>query len=174
MSSQDQDVIDRVFSTGYSLISRGNKAVSEVANKVMARVQSVGDEVGHQPLKIEHTASSANGSLHKALQWLHRSRRGLCWGIGTTAVGVLLYWQFEYLVKIPAHLPQSESKCVLVLGDMRDPIIRSQVMDLYRRRFVVFVCTSSAKTRAYLENQEDDDFLRFIDPGSSSLSLIHI
>ncbi|QID88003.1 UPF0744 protein ysc83 [Saccharomyces pastorianus] len=45
---------------------------------------------------------------------------------------------------------------------MNDPIARNQVMDLYRRRFIVYICTENADV--YKKHEEDQDFVYYIDP----------
>ncbi|QLG72106.1 hypothetical protein HG535_0C04600 [Zygotorulaspora mrakii] len=168
MSSQDQDVIDKIFSTGYSLLASGNKVVSDAANKIIDNVSRIGTEAGNKRFEVK-SVGTVGRSGRSPLDWVSRRKNGIFWGLGLTAMGMLLWWQVANLVKVPSSLPQHKKKCVLVLGDMRDPIIRSQVMDLYRRRFVVFVCPASVTKRSNYENQqEEDDFLRFIGPSSSS------
>lgn len=168
MSSQDQDIIDRVFTAGYSLFSKGNTTIADVADRVITTVKQVGEKTGIDKASILEENRKLDNSCFSGhyLSWSRFQRRNILFGIGITASAVVLFWQCKHLLEVPQHLPQSEKKCVLVLGDMHDPIIRSQVMDLYRRRFVVFVCSRNAKT--YRDHEEEDDFLHHIDPTSST------
>lgn len=168
MSSGDRDIVDKLFSAGYSLLTRGNEAVSEVAGRVVDKVRKVqGSDVRRlESYSSEPRSQGAWNSVLGAFSWAYGQRQRALVGVGITAGAFVLFWQCRQLLGIPERLPPSRPSAVLVFGDMRDPIVRSQVMDLYRRGFTVFVCSSNAK--AFRERQEDDDFLRHIDPGSAS------
>lgn len=168
MSSQDQDIIDKVFTAGYSLFSKGNTTIADVADRVITTVKQVSEKTGiDQASIVENNRKLAENYFSGGRSsWFRFQRKNLLFGIGLTASAVILFWQCKHLLEIPQRLPQSEKKCVLVLGDMHDPIIRSQVMDLYRRRFVVFVCSKNAKK--YRDHEEEDDFLHHVDPTSST------
>lgn len=168
MSSGDRDIVDRLFSVGYNVISRGNEAVSDVAGKVVDKVRQVqGKDVKKlESLQLDSKSPGVWKSLGGVVSWSYGQRQRALVGASITAGAIVLFWQCKQLLKVPERLPSSQSRCVLIFGDMRDPIVRTQVMDLYRRGFTVFICSTNAK--AFRERQEDDDFLRHIDPGSAS------
>lgn len=85
--------------------------------------------------------------------WAHRGL--LLVGVGLTSAGLLLYSSTHYLMNaLPTHLTD-DNQVLLVLGDIRDPVVRNQVNELYRRRFIVFVCKRKLK---YGTGEPEDDF----------------
>lgn len=168
MNSGDRDIVDKLFSAGSSLISRGNEVISNVAERVVSKVKEAqGKDVDRlQSVQKGSKLSELWKSFYGAVSRSYGQKQRTLVTLGVTAGAVVLFWQCKLLLDVPKRLQSSQSNCVLVLGDMRDPIVRSQVMDLYRRGFTVFVCSANAK--AFRARQEDDDFLRHIDPGSAS------
>lgn len=168
MSSRDQDFIDGIFSTGHSLFSKGHQVVNAVAERVVSKVREVQGRDGLEltALKADSSSQGSWGYVKEVLQGTLGQQRKTLVGFGVAASALVLFWQTRRFWRIPPRLAASQAQCVLVFGDMRDPIVRSQVMDLYRRGFMIFVCSTNAK--AFRERQEDDDFLRHIDPHSAS------
>ncbi|QLQ78435.1 hypothetical protein HG537_0A06820 [Torulaspora globosa] len=164
MSSSDQDFIDRLFSAGHLVFLKGSQAVNGVVGKVLRKVQ----EGRNGDLVALGSDSGAIGRWDRVKQVLlldrEQQKRTLL-GLGVAIGSVVLLWQARVLWSVPPRLAASQTKCVLAFGDMRDPIVRSQVMDLYRRGFMVFMCSTNAG--GFRERQEDDDFLRHIDPHSA-------
>lgn len=167
--SQDRDIVDQVFSQVDSLYNRSSRVMSSVKDAVVDTVTHIGGDTKVDAALTsskEQAGNSVLGSLGSFGGSLYRQLGTVLLGCGASAVFVVLFWRTGQLLHFPEHLPKSQSQCCLVLGDMHDPIIRSQVMDLYRRRFTVFVCSRDAQS--YREHEEDDDFLIHIDPSSSA------
>lgn len=171
-----QDIVDQVFDRVDSLYSRGSGVVSSVQDAVSNTVSHMGRDSQWETELAARGKEEAGNSMGKSI-WslgsgLYRHLGGkTIFGFGFSALMVVLFWQKGNLLGFPEHLPKNQEKCCLVLGNMHDPIIRSQVMDLYRRRFTVFVCSKDAPS--YREHEEDDDFLVHLDPTSSD-DLAHL
>ncbi|QLL33912.1 hypothetical protein HG536_0F02370 [Torulaspora globosa] len=168
MSSRDQDFVDGLFSAGHSLFSKGSRVMYAVAERVASKVREVQDREGGDlsALKADSGAIGRWSYVKQVFLSARGQQKRAIFGLGVAAGALVLFWQARALWSVPPRLAASQAKCVLVFGDMRDPIVRSQVMDLYRRGFMVFLCSTNAK--AFRERQEDDDFLRHIDPHSAS------
>ncbi len=108
--------------------------------------------------------------------WAHR--KVLLVGLGVTSTGFLAYSASRYLLNsLPTHL-SDDNQVLFVLGDIRDPVVRNQVNELYRRRFIIFVCKRKLN---YGTGEPEDDFtiedltsedggIFFIDADSSGLA----
>lgn len=175
MSSGDQDFIDGVFRAGHSLFSKGSKAMNAVAERVVNKVKQVqGKDIGDvRSLQVDSSVQGRWSYVKKVFLATRGQQKQMILGFGIAASALVLFWQAKRLCDVAPRLSASQAKCVLVFGDMRDPIVRSQVMDLYRRGFMIFLCSTNAK--GFRDTQEDDDFLRHIDPHSTSdlASFIH-
>lgn len=166
-----QDIVDQVFDRVDSLCNRGSKVVSSVQDAVSSTVSHISGDAQWEAELAARTQEEAGNPAIKSLTSLgsafyEKLTNKTVIGCGVSAVMAILFWHKERLLGLPEHLPKNQPKCCLVLGDIHDPIIRSQVMDLYRRRFTIFVCSRDAPS--YREHEEDDDFLVHIDPTSSS------
>ncbi|AQZ11046.1 YSC83 (YHR017W) [Zygosaccharomyces parabailii] len=168
--SQDRDIVDQVFSQVDSLYNKSSRVVSSVKDVVMDTVTHIGGDSQAESALTDRSKDRVGNAVIRSLGSLggsvYKQLGSVLFGCGVSAVFVVLFWRTGQLLHFPGHLPKSQSQCCLVLGDMHDPIIRSQVMDLYRRRFTVFVCSRDAQS--YREHEEDDDFLIHIDPSSSA------
>ncbi|GAV55399.1 hypothetical protein ZYGR_0AV00300 [Zygosaccharomyces rouxii] len=166
-----QDIVDQVFDRVDSLYNKGSKVVSSVQDAVSNTVSQIGGDTQWEAELAARSREEAGSPILRSFSSLgsaiYRQLSGkMVIGCGFSAVMAVLFWRKEKLLGLPEHLPKNQPKCCLVLGDMHDPIIRSQVMDLYRRRFTIFVCSRDAPS--YREHEEDDDFLVHLDPTSSS------
>ncbi|AET38447.1 Ysc83p Ecym_2748 [Eremothecium cymbalariae DBVPG len=75
-------------------------------------------------------------------------------GLGVTALGVLLFAVNKFVIpELGTHI-ENDREVVLVVGEMSDPITRSLVYDLYRRGFIVFICTTKQNKHQGLEEEE--------------------
>lgn len=92
------------------------------------------------------------------------------WPIYTaiTFGGGLLYYGLKRYSFVEPQLPL-ECICnntgiptIVILGDMNDPLIRSQVMDLYRRGYMI-ILISRQNNKIKMRYQNETDFLKFID-----------
>lgn len=87
---------------------------------------------------------------------------------GLTFTSGLLYYGWRKYSCIEPHLPleyihgKEGTPTVIILGDMNDPLIRSQVMDLYRRGYMI-VIVSRQNNKIKAKYQNETDFLKFID-----------
>ncbi|EDO19587.1 hypothetical protein Kpol_1018p124 [Vanderwaltozyma polyspora DSM 70294] len=166
--ASDKDLVDKIFDTGYNLFSSGSELASSVKSKVLTAIKDSGDDdVVNVISKGNYLPRTTNNNpptnISKFVTGVYdRLNFKVFLGIGISATSVLLFWKLTKALSVPQYLTQPQLKCVLIFGDMHDPIVRSQVMDLYRRRFIVFVCTEHANQ--YKEKDNGDEFLRFIDP----------
>lgn len=165
MSSRNQDFVDGLFSAGHSLFSKGSQVMYAVAERVASKVREV-QEKGAEDVTVDSGSIGRFGYVKELFGSVRGQEKRMILGLGAAAGAAVLLWQASVLWSVPPRLAASQAKCVLVFGDMRDPIVRSQVMDLYRRGFMVFMCSTNA--RGFRERQEEDDFLRHIDPHSAS------
>lgn len=164
-----QDIVDQVFDRVDSLYNKGSKVVSSVQDTVSNTVSQFGGDSQWNAELVAKSQEDAGNPIVESLSALGGAIYGkltskVFLGCGFSAVMAVLFWRKDILLGLPEHLPKNQPKCCLVLGDMHDPIIRSQAMDLYRRRFTIFVCSRDAPS--YREREEDDDFLVHIDPNS--------
>ena len=129
--------------------------LDESASSMLEKVERIKDKLLHeQGIDLQvHRPPPRTPSLlwnnivdSRAVQFLRHN-----WGvsIGVSATAIILFWKLKQVLAVPSHVPEQGSQCVLVLGNLNDPIVRSQVMDLYRRRFTVFVCSESDSFREY-------------------------
>ncbi|CDO91899.1 unnamed protein product [Kluyveromyces dobzhanskii CBS 2104] len=159
------DLAKGVFNKTKSIYDKSVKVLSDEDLSNLYEDQNLGSESGC------NVFSSVGNHL-----W---ARRGLLLvGAGLASAGFLLYSSTHYLMNaLPTHLTD-DNQVLFVLGDIRDPVVRNQVNELYRRRFIVFVCKRKLK---YGTGEPEDDFtiddltsedggIFFIDSDSSGLA----
>ena len=165
-----EDFVDRMFDTAYAWAHRGLHLLDESASSMLEKVERIKDKLLHdQGIEIQihrpppRTPSLLwNGIMDSRM--VHFLRRNWKVSIGASATAIILFWKLNQVLTIPAHVPEQGSQCVLVLGNLNDPIVRSQVMDLYRRRFTVFVCSESADS--FKQYEAETQFIIPIQPSS--------
>ncbi|SCV04952.1 LANO_0G15060g1_1 [Lachancea nothofagi CBS 11611] len=149
MSSQ---VVDKIFDTGFYWF----KKAESINRRVLDNVKDLGSGASNPITDPLERQVAPIGIFHgfenqKVLKTI--SALGL-------SAAALLMWRYggKLLPRPPAHLKQGDKTCVLLFGHMRDPITRQIVMDLYRRGFIVFVCSENGAS------ENDDDGLFHIAP----------
>lgn len=163
-NSEEQDIVDKVFNLGHKVINTGYRISDELANAALNTVKSIGTNAKSNDV-VTNMSVKGRGGVHNWLPGLPTVfSNNWMLGVGCTLIGSALLWKTGSLLTIPSHVPKAETQCILVLGDMSDPIVRSQVMDLYRRRFTVFVCSESS--RRFKGHENETDYLYYIDPSS--------
>ncbi|SCU98995.1 LADA_0H16666g1_1 [Lachancea dasiensis] len=150
-------VVDKVFDTGFFWF----KKVESLNRRIIENVKELGSS------SIDDSNGALKDAPHAAADYYHslgRPQLGLIAQVVGTSAAALLIWSYRHklLPRPPKHLAQGDKKCILLFGHMRDPITRQIVMDLYRRGFVVFVCSEGGAS------ETDDDGLFHI--ASSDLS----
>ncbi|CCF55534.1 hypothetical protein KAFR_0A00960 [Kazachstania africana CBS 2517] len=165
----NEDFVDRVFDLGTRYIDKCYRLIDSSGQAVVDRLKDMAEDWALTPSGNipERTGTMGGSMLRKLFPGLNGSQCGKSqywlYGLGTSATVLVLFWK---LASIPSRLPQNESLCVLILGDMSDPIVRSQVMDLYARRFTVFICSENAEK--FKKYKDETDFLIPIDASSST------
>ncbi|CAI1718517.1 hypothetical protein SEUBUCD646_0O01860 [Saccharomyces eubayanus] len=162
MWSGGKDIVDQIFDTGYWVVSKSVVLGDEIRNHVGRSIETINEKISNRkalPVQ-ESNFSTSRQDIFKKLKIGFQDHWKL--GLGLSATSLCLYLGYRTFLKLPPHLPEAESKAVLIFGDMNDPIARNQVMDLYRRRFIVYVCTENADV--YKKHEEDQDFVYYIDP----------
>ncbi|CEP61759.1 Ysc83p LALA0_S03e10330g [Lachancea lanzarotensis] len=138
MSSQ---VVDHIFDTGFYWFKKAESLNKHLIEKVIDLGTTTPN---HKAIPFNEGSSQANiirgvwsRPIGKAVSFL-----------GLSAIAILMWQYADAIVPRPAqHLRQDDKRCVLVFGHMRDPITRQIVMDLYRRGFVIFVCSEQGATK---------------------------
>lgn len=161
------DPIDKVFDTCFRWYSKAQRAIDGTGKSIAEKFGSTKESVAGYYSSDNHsqTADSTGVTIFNNLNAL---KTPLTAFLGISAASILLWKLSSYAIPtLPKHLP-NDDQVVLLLGDMRDPITRQEVLDLYRRNFVVFVC--SLKEHSDIEDN-DDDGLFHITPSPKDLSL---
>ncbi|SCU98035.1 LAFA_0G15038g1_1 [Lachancea sp. 'fantastica'] len=149
MSSQ---VVDQIFDTGFYWFKKAEK----LNNRLVEKVIDLGTTTPDSKV-IPFNEGSSHSSILQGL-W-GRPIGKVASLLGLSAAAILLWKYADNFVPRPAeHLKQDDKKCVLVFGHMRDPITRQIVMDLYRRGFVIFVCSEQG------DSNNDDQGLFHVTP----------
>lgn len=103
----------------------------------------------------EDHIQNSPGAVRQLGSYLWTKRYFFLVGLGVSSTGFLLYSASRHLLTtLPTHL-EDDNQVLFVLGDIRDPVVRNQVNELYRRRFIVFVCKRKLK---YGTGEPEDDF----------------
>ncbi|SCU90984.1 LAME_0E10726g1_1 [Lachancea meyersii CBS 8951] len=149
MSSQ---VVDQIFDTGFYWF----KKAESFNHRLIDKVKDLGSSSSH------HRAVSYSQTPPQATTlygiW-NRPIGKIASAIGLSALAIVLWRYADVVLPQPAeHLEQDDRRCVLLFGHMRDPITRQIVMDLYRRGFVVFVCSGHGTS------ENDDQGLFHVQP----------
>ncbi|CAI4039396.1 hypothetical protein SMKI_08G0590 [Saccharomyces mikatae IFO 1815] len=159
--SGGKDIVDQIFDAGYWLVSKSAVLSGEIKNHVEKSIESITEKISNTKAPPLQERKYNKTKVYKALRIGFQDHWKL--GLGISATSLCLYLGYRTFFKLPPNLPKAESQVVLIFGDMNDPIIRNQVMDLYRRRFTVYICTENADV--YKKHEEDQDFVYYIDPG---------
>ncbi|CAI7314074.1 CGH_1_collapsed_G0019060.mRNA.1.CDS.1 [Saccharomyces cerevisiae] len=158
--SGGKDIVDQIFDAGYWLVSKSAVLSDEIKNHVEKSIESISGKISNKETPRLQENDSNRSKVYKTLRIGLQDHWKL--GLGISATSLCLYLGYRTFFKLPPNLSEAESQVVLILGDMNDPIIRNQVMDLYRRRFTVYICTENADV--YKKHEEDQDFIYYIDP----------
>ncbi|AMD22143.1 HGL197Cp [Eremothecium sinecaudum] len=130
------------------------------------------NKLGSEIPRSSKVAFSENGNEGKIFSVLVGilSNRALKIGAGITAAGILLYGVGKFAIPtLPAHL-ETDKEVLLIIGDMSDPITRSLVYDLYRRGFILFICS----TKEGNDTQLEEEYEQIPSPWDKEDGLIHI
>ena len=171
--SSSPDFVDKIFSASSKLAEKGLSIADSTTQTVLRSVGDLKDKITSSPeldvFQPEQLSQGSSGMFSRLLPGIGSRelfRDNWMYGLSISATTLLIVWKCKQLLAVPEHVPQSRSLCVLVLGDINDPIVRSQVMDLYRRRFTVFICSENAN--GYKQFEEETDFIHPINPYSDS------
>lgn len=168
--SSNQDFVDKIFSTSYKWAQKGLDVVDSTSHSVLQSVNGLKDTI-LDPANSDvfpPEAVTTRGIFHNILPGLNSLepiKDNWMYGLSISATTLLIIWKCRQLLAFPDHVPQTDSRCVLILGDMNDPIVRSQVMDLYRRGFNIFICSENANN--FKQFEEETDFIHPINPSSN-------
>ncbi|CAI4063522.1 hypothetical protein SKDZ_08G0590 [Saccharomyces kudriavzevii ZP591] len=160
MWSGSKDIVDQLFDTGYWVISKSAALGDEIKSHIEKSIESITEKISNKKAPPIQKSNINKHEVYKRLRIGFQDHWKL--GLGISATSLCIYLGYQTYFKLPPHLPEAESKAVLIFGDMNDPVIRNQVMDLYRRRFTVYICTENADV--YKKHEEDQDFVYYIDP----------
>ncbi|SMN18959.1 similar to Saccharomyces cerevisiae YHR017W YSC83 Non-essential mitochondrial protein of unknown function [Maudiozyma saulgeensis] len=170
--SSDQDFVDKLFNASFKLAKKSIDIADSTTHSVINSIGNIKDKVFDssnidvfQPETVPTTKGIFSGIL-PGINSIEPIKENWMYGLSISATALLIIWKWNKLLCLPDHIPQNENMCVLVLGDMSDPIIRSQVMDLYRRRFTVFICSENSSS--FKQFEEETDFIHPINPASPS------
>ena len=171
--SSSQDFVDKIFSASTKLAEKGLSIADSTTQTVLRSVGDLKEKITSSPeldvFQPEQISSASKGIFSGLLPGIgsrEMLRDNWMYGLSISATTLLIVWKCKQLLSLPNHVPQSQSLCVLVLGDINDPIVRSQVMDLYRRRFTVFICSENANN--YKQFEEETDFIHPLNPASDN------
>ncbi|KAI8390681.1 related to UPF0744 protein YSD83 [Nakaseomyces glabratus] len=175
--NSDRDFLDKIFDKAHNIVHKVSQYVENSEEAAIKNGSAILNKILHKGSQVIDAGTnttiprSDNDNILRnitrlpftLLSGIHTKRS---WSLmAIPAVSIALYWGSTQL-KVRPILSTTENQCILVFGDMRDPIIRGQVMDLYRRGFTLFVCLENAGT--YKTHNDEDDFLNYIDPKSTS------
>ena len=169
--SSNQDFVDKLFGLSSKIAQKSYDIVDVTAHGVVQSIDNIkgkifdGSEIDvFQPEAV----SSSSGIFSRILPGINiiePLKENWMYGLSISATTMLILWKWNKLLAQPDHVPQGKNMCVLIFGDMNDSLIRSQVMDLYRRRFRVFVC--SEHSESFKKFEEETDFIHPINPNSA-------
>ncbi|CCK71944.1 Ysc83p KNAG_0I01570 [Huiozyma naganishii CBS 8797] len=168
---QEGDIVDQVFGWGDRVVGKTSELVSKTGKATFDAVNAIktqlrGADVDILPAVGQHEHAHLRRSVdYYFSKFAHTGRRHWAVGLGSVAAASLVTFKLYQLLSLPEHVPiakDGRKQIILILGDLNDPIIRSQVMDLYRRRYTVFVCSENADR--YKGGDEETECLIFIDP----------
>ncbi|KAL3230178.1 UPF0744 protein YSC83 [Nakaseomyces bracarensis] len=168
----NRDFLDKLFDRGHKLASEvggyvegSERVIADKSSKLLDKVLKRGSAVIEKNNQVQGGGSRTFGGFPKFNLFDKLMPRNPWTLLSIPATSVVLFWGI-YQLQVNPVLGDDECKSVLVFGDMRDPIIRGQVMDLYRRGLTLFICLENAGT--YKVHNDEDDFLNYIDPKSAS------
>lgn len=139
--------MDKIFDKGFEWF----KKVEHANNRIIEKAKELGNVSSSQMRDAIEPQPRLEGPYFQ--MWGPGIRKaGSLVGLGAVAI---LLWKLggKIVPRLPSHLDPADKRCVLLFGQMRDPITRQIVMDLYRRGFTVFVCSE------HVFSQNDDDGL---------------
>ncbi|CAB4254239.1 similar to Saccharomyces cerevisiae YHR017W YSC83 Non-essential mitochondrial protein of unknown function [Maudiozyma barnettii] len=168
--SSDQDFVEKLFNASFKLARKSIDIADNTTHSVINSIGTIKDKIldssevdVFQPETVTTTKGIFSG-MFPGINSVEPIKENWMYGLSISATALLIIWKWNKLLTLPDHIPQNENLCVLVLGDMSDPIIRSQVMDLYRRRFIIFVCSENSSN--FKQFEEETDFIHPINPAS--------
>lgn len=171
MSSQ---VVDKIFDTGFEWF----KKIESMNQRVIANVKEMGTKSAGSARDVVEPNAPLLGPGYSA--WT----RGLYQAASVAGLGAAGFLLFKLGCKIipeaPAHLKQGDKRCVLLFGQTRDPITRQIVMDLYRRGFVLFVCSEHGAVQNdddglfHIKHEDLHNVVKYLQEENSTLSSILI
>lgn len=164
----NRDFLDRLFDRGHKLVTEVGGYVQDSEKIITGKGSKLVDKVLNRGSKIvdQTNENVSKASIFPRISLLDKVKSSNPWAMLSIPVtSVILFWGI-YQLRVDPVLGDEECESALVFGDMRDPIIRGQVMDLYRRGLTVFICLENAGT--YKVHNDEDDFLNYIDPKSAS------
>ncbi|KAG0671249.1 hypothetical protein C6P45_001013 [Maudiozyma exigua] len=170
--SSNQDFVDKLFGLSSKIAQKSYDIADITAHSVVQSLDSIKDKIfdgSDADIFQPETVASSSGifsSILPGINIVEPLKENWMYGLSISATTMLILWKWNRLLVQPDHVPQQKNMCVLIFGDMNDSIIRSEVMDLYRRRFTVFVC--SEHSDSFKKFEEETDFIHPINPNSAS------
>ncbi|CCK73578.1 Ysc83p NDAI_0G05950 [Naumovozyma dairenensis CBS 421] len=159
MSGSDQDVVDKTFGLIHKGISNSYRFAHELKDSVINAIKQITPQE-EPPVAITNERSFAFNAFAPGL--VDKGRKYWIYPATFSVTSLLLCLGYQKFLRIATSLSENEKRNILVLGNRNDPIIRSQITDLYRRKYTVFVCSEHLT-----EEKEDEEFLYYINPRSS-------
>ena len=177
--TESPDIVDEILNLGYNWYEKTHNVISTLSEDVLKKVQLVKDNIRSDSMNSNNNIEStilvnSNGQgigLKRFYKNFYFSGIGenvyKHWVISASITTTTLFLGFKFFqaLKIPKTISRNESQIILILGDYGDPIIRSQVLDFYRRNYTVYIC--SENVGRFKLQQEDFENLYFIDPNSN-------
>ncbi|KAG0653274.1 hypothetical protein C6P44_002099, partial [Monosporozyma unispora] len=168
-----EDLVDQAFDLGHSFYAKAYQLVTNLGDATLKTVNELKDTIGGEPAEalnaIEPLHASLFGSSSRRNIWSSglggTFKQHLVLGLGVSASTILLSYTVVKALRIPKAISRDETQVILILGDYGDPIIRSQVLDFYRRNYTVFICSETVDR--FKLQQEDFENLYFINPQSN-------
>lgn len=173
-TNSTEDLVDQVFDLGHTYYEKAYQLATNVGDNALKTVKKLRKNIEDDPIE----AINAIEPLHARI-FGHRSHYGSIWtpglkrnlknhwvlGLSVSVTTFLLSYTLLQALKVPKSISRNETQVILVLGDYGDPIIRSQVLDFYRRNYTVFICSENVDR--FKLQQEDFENLYFINPQSN-------
>ncbi|CCC67458.1 hypothetical protein NCAS_0A09000 [Naumovozyma castellii] len=164
MNKDNQDIVDKAFNIAHWGFANASKLADELKDSVISSAKYVEKAVvGDEEIISSVEAHSTFGKMNIPFPgFLSAGRDNWVKTAGFSATAILMCWGCHHMLRVPSKLPVNENKCVLILGNRNDPIVRSQIADLFRRKYTVFLCSENIG-----DENEDEEFLFYLDPSSN-------
>lgn len=168
------DLVDQAFDLGHSYYAKAYLLATKLGDTTLRAVNKLKDDINGQPAEAVNAIEPLHSKLFETSISRNLWSSGLTrtlkqhWVLGLTvsASTLLLGYTLVETLKIPKTVSRDETQVILILGDYGDPIIRSQVLDFYRRNYTVFICSETVDR--FKLQQEDFENLYFINPQSDN------